>query len=203
MDRTSEKGIETLVEEKVKEALERRLDGLLSSKIEDAVKKITSAKKESRPKRLAIAVVSKGTIDAAYPALILATTAAAMEMEAGVYFSFFGLNILKKGNQDKLKLVPLGNPALPMPLPNILTVLPGMTSLATMMMKRDIRKKKIATVPELFESALESGVKLWPCQMAMDMFNITKEDLIEGLPEPVGAATFLDFASEADITLYI
>ena len=207
MEPTSEKEIEALVEEKVRQALQRNLDSLLSAKVQEKVreevKRQTAEQKETRPKRLAIAVVSKGTIDAAYPALILATTAAAMDMEAGVYFSFFGLNILKKANQDSLKLVPLGNPALPMPIPNIISVLPGMTALATLMMKRDIRKKGIATVPELMQTALESRVKLWPCQMAMDMFNIKKEELIDGLEAPVGAATFLEYAAEADITLFI
>ena len=203
MEPTSEKEIDALVEEKVREALQNNLDKLVSKKVQEEIRRQTAEQKETRPKRLAIAVVSKGTIDAAYPALILATTAAAMDMEAGVYFSFFGLNILKKANQDSLKLVPLGNPALPMPIPNIISVLPGMTALATLMMKRDIRKKGIATVPELMQTALESRVKLWPCQMAMDMFNIKKEELIDGLEAPVGAATFLEYAAEADITLFI
>ncbi|MGH7274621.1 MAG: DsrE/DsrF/DrsH-like family protein, partial [Nitrospiria bacterium] len=152
MEPTSEKEIVALVEEKVRQALQHNLDDLLSAKVQEKVReelrRQTAEQKETRPKRLAIAVVSKGTIDAAYPALILATTAAAMDMEAGVYFSFFGLNILKKANQDSLKLVPLGNPALPMPIPNIISILPGMTALATLMMKRDIRKKGIAAVPE-------------------------------------------------------
>ena len=190
-----DKSLNDLVEAKVKELLDQRVEAL----VEEKLKK----EKESRRKRLAIAVVSKGTIETAYSALILATTAAALDMEAGVYFSFFGLNILKKGNQDNLKVVPLGNPAMPVNMPNIVSVLPGMTALATMMMKREIKKKKIATVPELMQIAIESGVKLWPCQMAMDMFDLKKEDLIDGLPEPVGAATFLEYAAEADITLFI
>jgi peroxiredoxin family protein len=189
MSATLGKDINELIEAKVREVVEQQLK---------AVKE-----KETRPKRLAIAVVSKGTIDGAYPALILATAAAAMDMEVGVYFSFFGLNILKKGNQDNLKLVPLGNPALPVSMPNIVAILPGVTALATMMMKRDIKKKKIATVPELLQLAIESGVTLWPCGMAMDMFDLKKTDLIDGLPDPVGAATFLEFAADSDINLFI
>jgi len=195
MATTMDKSLNDLIEAKVKELLDQRVELL----VEEKLKK----EKADRKKRLAIAVVSKGTIETAYAALILATTAAALEMEAGIYFSFFGLNILKKGNQDSLKVVPLGNPAMPVTMPNIVSVLPGMTALATMMMKREIKKKKIATIPELMEIAKESGVKLWPCQMAMDMFNLKKEDLIEGLPDPVGAATFLEFAGDADITLFI
>jgi len=195
MSATLDKSLNDLIEAKVKEILDQRVEALVAEKLKK--------EKESRRKRLAIAVVSKGTIETAYAALILATTAAALEMEVGVYFSFFGLNILKKGNQDSLKVVPLGNPAMPVAMPNIVSVLPGMTALATLMMKREIKKKKIATIPELMQIAIETGVKLWPCQMAMDMFNLKKEDLIDGLPDPVGAATFLEYAGEADITLFI
>jgi peroxiredoxin family protein len=184
-----DKELNELIEARVNELVERRLAELTA--------------KKAKTKRLAIAVVSRGTIDAAYAALILATTGAALGMEVGVYFSFFGLNILKKVNQDALQVVPLGNPAMPVNMPNIVSVLPGMTALATMMMKRTIKQKKIATVPELMEAALESGVTLWPCQMAMEMFDIKKDDLIDGLPAPVGAATFLEFAGDADITLFI
>ena len=203
-------GIKALVDERVQEALQKNLDALISAKFQEHIQEKVQeevqrilAEKEAKPKRLALAVVSRGTIDTAYPALILATAAAAMEMEVGIYFSFFGLNILKKGNLESLKIVPLGNPALPVPMPNILSVLPGMTALATLMMKKDIKKKGIASVSELMQIAMESDVKLWPCQMAMDMFNLKKEDLLDGLPDPVGAVTFLDYASEADISLYI
>ena len=189
MSTTLDEALNRVIEAKVKEAVEQKLKEIKG--------------KSDRRKRLAIAVVSKGTIDAAYPALILATSAAALDMEVGLYFSFFGLNILKKNNQEKLKLVPLGNPALPISMPNVLAMLPGVTSLATAMMKRDIKKKKIASVSELMEIAVESGVKLWPCQMAMDMFDIKREELMDGLADPVGAATFLEFASSADISLYI
>ena len=189
MSTTLDKSLTDLIDAKVKEAVDQKLKEL--------------KKKENKTKRMAIAVVSKGTIDAAYSALILATTGAAMDMEVGIYFSFFGLNILKKTQKDALKVVPLGNPAFPVPMPNILAMLPGMSSLATMMMKRDIKKKKIASVPELMQVAIESGVKLWPCQMAMNMFDIKRTDLIDGLPDPVGAASFLEFAGEADITLFI
>jgi peroxiredoxin family protein len=195
MSTTLDKSLNDQIDARVRELLDQRVGALVAA----ALKK----EKESRKKRLAIAVVSKGTIETAYAALILATTAAALDMEAGLYFSFFGLNILKKGNQDNLKVVPLGNPAMPVNMPNIVSVLPGMTALATMMMKREIKKKKIATVPELMQIAIESGVKLWPCQMAMNMFDLKKEDLIDGLPDPVGAATFLEYAGDADITLFI
>jgi len=192
-----EERVKTAVDQKVNAEVEKRLNELIEAKLK-AVKE-----NETKPKRLAIAVVSKGTIDAAYPALVLATASVALDMECGVYFSFFGLNILKKANQDGLKIVPLGNPAMPIPLPNLLAILPGVSAFATWFMKRQIKQKKIASIPELMTIAKESGVKLWPCQMAMDMFDIKREDLIDGLQEPVGAATFLEFAADADITLFI
>jgi peroxiredoxin family protein len=192
-----EERVKAAVDQKVNAAVERRLNELIEAKLKIA------KEKETKQKRLAIAVVSKGTIDAAYPALILSTAGAALDMECGVYFSFFGLNILKKANQDNLKVVPLGNPAMPVPLPNVVAMLPGVSAFATWFMKRQIKQKKIASVPELMEIAKESGVKLWPCQMAMDMFGIKRADLIDGLQEPVGAATFLEFAADADITLFI
>jgi peroxiredoxin family protein len=187
-----------LIEAKVAELLDQRVPPLVEQKWQEANKE-----KETVRKRLAIALVSRGTLDAAYSALILATAAAAMGMECGIYFSFFGLNILKKKAQGRLRLVPVGNPALPLPIPNLLGALPGMTALATAVMNRTIRKKKIVTVPELLQIARDSGVQLWPCQMAMNMFQIKKQDLIDGLPDPVGAATFLAYAAEANVTLFI
>lgn len=192
-----EERVKAAVDQKVNAAVEKRLNELIEAKLKAA------KEKETKQKRLAIAVVSKGTMDAAHSALILATAAAAMDMECGVYFSFFGLNILKKANQDRLKIVPLGNPAMPIPLPNLLAILPGVSAFATWFMKRQIKQKNIASIPELMTIAKESGVKLWPCQMAMDMFDIKREELIDGLQEPVGAATFLEFAADADITLFI
>ncbi len=191
-----DKTLSDLIESRVREVVDQRVRALVDERLQ-------ALQPPPRAKRLALAVVSKGTIDAAYPAFILATAAAALDMECGVYFSFFGLNILKKGNQDNLKVVPFGNPAMPVTMPNIIGILPGMTALATAMMKRQIKSKNIATVPELVQIALDSGVKIWPCQMAMEMFDLKKSDLIDGLPDPVGAATFLEYAADADITLFI
>ena len=194
---TVDKELNELIEARVSELVEQRLETLVDERL------ALLMKKEVKQKRMAIACVSRGTIDAAYATLILATTGAALDMEVGVYFSFFGLNVLKKENRDGLKVVPLGNPAMPVTMPNIVSMLPGMTDLATLMMKRTIKKKNIASIPELMDAAIESGVKLWPCQMAMNMFDIERADLIDGLPDPVGATTFLEFACDANITLFI
>jgi len=155
----------------------------------------------TRPKRLAI-VATKGTLDMAYPPLILATTAAAMDMEAAIFFSFYGLDIINKKKNQDLKIPPLANPAMPVPMPNIVGVLPGMTRMASWMMKDWMKKGGVPTIPDLIAMAKENGVKLIACQMTLDVLGIKKEDLIDGL-EFAGAGTFLDYAADADITLFV
>ena len=150
-------------------------------------------------KKLSI-IASHGSLDAAYPPLILATSALSMDMEAAIFFTFYGLEILKKGNADKLKVAPIANPAMPMPVPNIIGMLPGMTAMATGMMNNWMKKANVAKLSELLEMAQEMGVRLIGCQMTMDVMGIKKEDLIDGI-EIGGAATFLEFASDDAIAL--
>jgi peroxiredoxin family protein len=154
---------------------------------------------EQHATRLAI-IAGHGTLDAAYPPLILATAAVAMDMETAIFFTFYGLEILKKDKANKLQVAPIANPAMPMPVPNIVGMLPGMTAMATSMMNGWMQKANVAKLSELLEIAMESGVKLIACQMTMDVMGIKKEDLIDGV-EIGGAATFLEFASQNAITL--
>jgi peroxiredoxin family protein len=154
--------------------------------------------------RLAI-IAAHGTLDAAYPPLILGTAAVAMDMEVAIFFTFYGLEILKKGNADKLQVSPIANPAMPQPVPgisvpNIIGVLPGMTAVATNMMNGWMKKANVAKLSELLAMAQEFGVKLIACQMTMDVMGIKKEELIDGL-EIGGAATFIEFASHNAIAL--
>lgn len=149
--------------------------------------------------RIAI-IAGHGTLDAAYPPLILATSAVAMDMEAGIFFTFYGLEILKKGNADKLQVAPIANPAMPVPVPNIVGMLPGMTAAATMMMNGWMKKANVLKVSQLLDQARETGVKLIACQMTMDVMGIKREDLIDGVTVG-GAASFLAFASENAIAL--
>jgi peroxiredoxin family protein len=137
--------------------------------------------------------------------LILATAAVAMDMEAAIFFTFYGLEIIKKGNIDKLQVSPVGNPAMPQPVPgisvpNILGMLPGMTAVATGMMNSWMKKAQVAKLSELLEMAIEFDVRLIACQMSMDVLGIKKEDLIDGI-EIGGAATFLEYASDDAIAL--
>lgn len=152
-------------------------------------------------KKMAI-IASKGSLDMAYPPLILATTAAAMDIDTTIFFTFYGLEIVRKGNADKLKVSPLGNPAMRMPIPTIAAALPGMEAIATEMMKNMFKKHGVATIGQLLELAKESGVKLIACQMTMDVLGIKQEDIIEGV-EFGGAATFMDIAAEAQISLFV
>lgn len=153
-------------------------------------------------RRLAL-IASKGTLDWAYPPFILASTAAALDYEVEIFFTFYGLTLLKKDISD-LKVSPLGNPAMPMPIPipSLLQVLPGMESMATMMMKQKIRDKGVASVEQLRTACLESGVKLIACHMTMDLFDLKREDFIDGI-EFGGAATFLEFAGGANVSLFV
>ncbi len=153
-------------------------------------------------KKLAL-IASKGTLDWAYPPFILASTAAALGYEVQIFFTFYGLTLLKKDLGD-LKVSPLGNPAMPMPvpMPNLVQMLPGMESMATMMMKQKIKDKGVASIGELRDLCLEAEVKLIACQMTVDLFDFKKEDFIDGI-EYGGAATFFEFAGEADVSLFI
>jgi len=155
-------------------------------------------------KRMAI-ISTHGSLDAGYPPLILATAAVAMDMEAAIFFTFYGLEIIKKGNADKLQVSPVGNPAMPQPIPgisvpNIIGVLPGMTAIATSMMNGWMKKANVAKLSELLEMAVESGVRIIACQMSMDVMGIKKEDLIDGV-EVAGAAAFIEFAADDAIAL--
>ena len=168
----------------------------------------------SDQKKMAL-IASQGTLDWAYPPFILASTAAAMDMEVQIFFTFYGLTLLKK--DIKAKVAPATNPAMPMkmpfgpkgfqdfewPMPNVLMGnMPGFETMATSLMKKTFKNKGVATIEELREICVESGVKLIGCQMTMDVFGFEKEEFIDGV-DVGGAATFLEYASEADIQLFV
>lgn len=165
---------------------------------------IQLALKKDPATRKACFIASKGTLDWAYPPLILSTAAAAANMEATIFFTFYGLHIIRKDFDTRLRVSPVANPAMPMPvpMPDIVTAMPGMTAMATRMMKSMFRRKGVATIRELLDVARESGVRLIACQMTMDVFGYRQDEFIDGV-EFGGAAAFLSEARKAHVTLFI
>jgi peroxiredoxin family protein len=170
---------------------------------------------KNRTPRLSI-LVTKGTLDWAYPPFILASTAAALGWEATLFFTFYGLALLKKDLKPNIS--PLGNPAMPMKMPfgpqwfqgiewnmpNLLMAgIPGFEGLATSLMKMTVKNHGIATIPELRELCIDAEVKLVACQMTLDLFGWKQEDFIPEISEWAGAATYITNAQGADITLSI
>ncbi|MBK7334974.1 MAG: DsrE/DsrF/DrsH-like family protein [Saprospirales bacterium] len=167
-----------------------------------------------KPRRLAL-ISSKGTLDWAYPPFILGSAAAAMDWEVGIFFTFYGLPLLKK--ELDAKVSPLGNPAMPMkmpfgsegfqninwPMPNLLMAnIPGFETVATGLMKKMFKNKGVATVEELREACIDMDVRLIGCQMTMDVFGFDREDFVPEA-EVAGAAAFLAYAADADVSLFI
>jgi peroxiredoxin family protein len=188
--------MEQLIRDRVDELATGRIEQLVHERVDEAMKKDPA-------KRKVAIIASKGTLDMAYPPLILATAAAALDMEVELFFTFYGLNIIKKGEADKLQVAPIANPAMPVPMPNIIGMLPGMTPAATWMMKNlYFGKHHVATIGELLEQCKELGVKLIACQMTMDVLGFKREELLDEV-EVAGAATFLAFAREAHTTLFV
>ena len=152
-------------------------------------------------KKMAI-IATKGALDMAYPPLILASTAAALGWEVQVFFTFYGLQLLRK-DLSGIAISPLANPAMPMPpMPVIVAMLPGMQAMATSMMKAKMKKKGVASLEELRSLCLEADVKFIACQMTVDLFDFDKKDFVDGI-EYGGAATFMKFAGETDVCLFI
>ena len=152
-------------------------------------------------KKLAI-IATKGTLDWAYPPFILASTAAALGYETQVFFTFYGLQLLKR--KLDLHVTSLGNPGMPMPMPVpvLLQTLPGMQGMMTMMMKRKMKSKGVASLEDLRDLCIEAEVKMIACQMTVDLFDLNPQEFIDGV-DFGGAATFFEFAGESDICLFI
>ena len=156
-------------------------------------------------KKLAL-IATKGTLDWAYPPFILASTAAALDYEVQIFFTFYGLQLLKKDLD--LQVSPLGNPGMPMPMkmekwfPVLGTAVPGMQSVMTSMMKQKLDSKGVASISELRSSCLEADVKMIACQMTVDLFDMDISEFIDGIDHG-GAAMYFEFAGEADVSLFI
>ncbi len=195
----------------IDELVNRRLEELLPQKIEDALRQ----REESKTPSMAI-IATKGTLDWAYPPFILGSTAAALGWDVSIFFTFYGLNLLKNDVSD-LKVSPLGNPGMPMKMPfgpewikgvnwNIPNLIqagvPAFENIATMMMQKTIKNNGVATIEELRGLSQEADVKFIACQMTVELFGFSHDDFISGI-DYAGAATFLPVAQKADVSLYM
>jgi len=168
----------------------------------DVVRELSPAAEAApRQRRLAL-VASKGTLDQAYPPLILATTAVSLGWEAGIYFTFYGLDILHRKRFEHLKVASLANPSGPVQLPNLLGAIPGATAAATKVMKKWMKNANMPGVPEFIEMAQGAGVRFFACSTTMGVMGVSESDLIGGC-EIAGAAAFLDYAADADVQLFV
>lgn len=187
--------------------LDRKLDELLPGKMEEI--------NASRTPSMAI-IATKGTLDWAYPPFILASTAAALGWEVDIFFTFYGLLLLKKDLDSEVS--PLGNPAMPMkmpfgpkwfqdvewPMPNLLMAgVPGFEKLATGLMKKTFKNKGVASVEELRGLCLEADVNMIACQMTVDVFGFDSSEFIPEVTDFVGATSFLPVARNSDVCLFI
>ena len=192
------------------------LDRLISERLDALLpKKLAELREKQTPSMTIIA--TKGTLDWAYPPFILASTASALGWNVSMFFTFYGLNLLKK-DLSSLKVSPLGNPGMPMKMPfgpewfrginwnipnAVQSIVPGFETLATTLMKQTIHNKGVAGVEELRTACIEGGVNLIGCQMTVDLFGFTPADFIPEVKEYCGAATFLPMARDADVSLFI
>ena len=191
--------------------IRQRLDEILPGKIEEKLKEI----QESKTPSMSI-IATKGTLDWAYPPFILASTAAALGWDVTIFFTFYGLNLVKRDVSD-LKVSPLGNPGMPMKMPfgpewfksinwnipNIVQAgIPGFESVATSLMQQTIKNNGVASISELRELSQEAGVKFVVCQMTVELFGFSHDDFVSDM-EYVGAASFLPVAQTSDVCLFI
>lgn len=178
-----------------------RVDAMVTARV-DEIMALKEAERAAKPKKMAI-IATKGTLDWAYPPLILASTGATLGWDVGIFFTFYGLKILQKDRH--LEVGTTGNPAMPMPvpMPQLLTALPGMTPMASWMMKRQFKDHGVASIDELVNLCVELGVKMIPCGMTMDVFGFSEDGFIDGIEPVCGATHFLDWAADADVSLFV
>ena len=148
-------------------------------------------------------VCSKGTLDMAYPGMVLANAALMEGYDASIFFTFWGLDMITESKMDGLKCTPLGNPSMVMPngwgIPNAMAILPGMTDFATGMMKKEMEKLDFPPVREFLQTIADAGGNLYACRMTYDMWGLEEDDLFDEVDSVVGAMEFLEMAEGAQI----
>jgi peroxiredoxin family protein len=191
------------------------LDRLISERLDALLPGKLAALEAAKTPSMTI-IATKGTLDWAYPPFILASTAAALGWEVSIFFTFYGLTLLKKDLEPHVS--PLGNPAMPMKMPfgpdwfkdiqwnipnAIQSIIPGFETMATGLMKQTIKNKGVASIAELRQACIESDVKLLGCQMTVDLFGFSRDDFIPEVTEYCGAASFLALAQKAEVNLFV
>lgn len=151
---------------------------------------------EEKTRKLAI-ICSKGSLDMAYPGLILANAARMAGHDAMLFFTFWGLDVVNAKKVDHLHLSPLGNPSVPVPA--MVAGLPGVEALASAMMRSEMEKHQIPPVREMLEMLDDAGAELYACQMAVDLFGLTKDDLIPQVKSVISAMDFIDMSEGAQV----
>lgn len=212
MEMQAEKTAVLPVDADLDRAITARVDAILNERLEAKLAEIKAAKTPSMT-----IIATKGTLDWAYPPFILASTAAALGWNVSVFFTFYGLELLKK-DLSSLRVSPLGNPAMPMKMPfgpewfksigwNIpnamQSIVPGYEAFASTMMRKTIKNHGVAEIGELRSLCVEAGVELIGCQMTVDLFGYKREDFVADVKDYVGAASFLPMARDADVSLFI
>jgi peroxiredoxin family protein len=154
-------------------------------------------------------ICSKGNLDMAYPALIMANGALGEGIETHIFFTFWGLDMINKKTMDGLKFTPLGNAAMHMPpgmgklsekhMPQGLAGLPGMTWLATKMLKKQIADVDVPEVPEFLQMLVDMGAQLWACQMSADMMDLDKDDLFDEVIDIINVSEFMELSAGAQV----
>ena len=157
---------------------------------------------EDKERKLCI-ICSKGSLDMAYPGLVLANAALMEGIDVTMFFTFWGLDMVTKERMNSLKVTPMGNPAMAMPngmgIPNVLGILPGMTDFSTSMMKKEIAQLDFPPVDEFLQMISDAGAEMYGCQLSMDMMKLTKADLCDEVNDVVGAMEFMEMSEDAQI----
>jgi len=147
--------------------------------------------------RMLAIICSKGSLDMAYPGLILGNAALGEGVDVHLFFTFWGFDMITKGRMEHLKFSPVGNPAAHMPA--ALAPLPGMTSMATHMMNKSLEELDIPPVPEFLELLKASGAKLWACRLSADMNHVDESDLFDGVDGIINASDFIELTEGAQL----
>ena len=154
-------------------------------------------------------ICSKGTLDMAYPALVMGWAALGNGIDVTIFFTFWGMDLINKNRVDKLEIAPVANTSMKMTMmgvntgnlgiPNLMGVLPGMTAFATKLMKDKMKDLEVPPVSEYLQMLVDAGAKLYACKMSVDMMGLKKEDFVDGVIDIVTASDFMDMTDGAQI----